>query len=102
VPETVSVFPNSGNGAFGAPQAAPGPFWASGIVAVDLDWDGDNDLAASDDSDNVTVSTNDGDGAFAYRDAYLVGEQADQPREARGPAARGRQALGCAGKAPDG
>jgi hypothetical protein len=76
----LSVLLNGGKGAFGAPQAAPGPFWASSIVAVDLDGDGDNDLAASDDSDNVTVSTNDGDGAFAYRDAYLVGEQAGQPQ----------------------
>lgn len=73
----VAVLLNGGDGAFGEPQRYGKPYWASDVLANDLDGDGDNDLAVSDYIDEtVTVYLGAGDGTFVYLDSYSNGEGA--------------------------
>ncbi len=81
----VAVLFNDGNGAFGSPKRYGG-FCPKGVLAHDLDGDGDPDLAAADFcEDAVTVYENGGDGRFAYQGSYPVGEETPQGDTASTP-----------------
>ena len=61
---------NDGNGAFGKPHRYGG-FCPHGVLADDLDGDGDHDLAAADFCPHgVLVYENGGDGRFTYQGPY--------------------------------
>jgi hypothetical protein len=70
----VAVLFNDGSGTFGAPRVyGARAFSAGGVVAHDLDADGDPDLAASDQTgDAVVVFKNAGDGTLARAGSYSV------------------------------
>jgi len=83
----LAVLLNDGDGAFGEPRRYDDLAIVEGVVAEDLDGDGDNDLAAADSLyDQVTVYENDGGGVFAHKGDYrLAPDQPEGPSPARGP-----------------
>jgi hypothetical protein len=70
-----TVFPNEGGATFAVPVSFPtGGVNPAGIVAVDLDLDGDRDLATSNqDSADVSMLTNVGAGVFGAAMLVTVG-----------------------------
>ena len=82
----LAVLLNGGGGAFGAPQRYGHLGSAEGVVADDLDGDGDNDLAAADSIFNeVVVYENDGGGAFGHKGGYSIDPDPPEGAQARNP-----------------
>jgi hypothetical protein len=80
VTSEVDIFPGNGDGSFGAPTIVPSSV-INGLVAVDLDGDGNIDLAAADYFLNaVSVARGNGRGGFgAMKDFPLTVPMAPSP-----------------------
>jgi FG-GAP-like repeat len=72
--DAVSILPNAGGGAFGAPQQYPTGTSAVAIAAADVNGDGWQDIVTTNlGDDSVAVLLNNGDGTFAAPVEQTVG-----------------------------